>query len=278
MDTRSAESSRRSLFDLETGCISTSVWFEEPVAADLADCWRGDQDWLSIKEKINTFRHDSRVLVTESEERELAVLGRRVRGEIFFARTWILVEGPSEHLLLHALGRALGCDLDQHGISVIDFQNSGNAAIYAALADAFGITWLMATDGDPESMRFRSQLLKRGYTADDLTNRFSTLLPPNDLEKQLIADGHENLLREILVEMGISSAARCLTHIVLNLMRKRKVAYMTKLSRRVEADPLLAAQMPSRLSQLFGISKHHASKCHARGRTCQAQLDPADRS
>jgi putative ATP-dependent endonuclease of OLD family len=125
-------------------------------------CLRKTAGIASMQEKMNSFRHSCRVLISDTEEAELSFLGRRIRGEIFFAREWILVEGVSEFLLLQAIGKALGYDLDQHGISVIDFQNNGNAGIYSALADGFGIPWQMATDGDSESDKFHAQLFKRG--------------------------------------------------------------------------------------------------------------------
>ena len=230
--------------DQSSGCIAATVWFEEPIAADLATCWRGSAEHVLMRSRVEAFRHTCRVLVSENEERELAILGRRVRGEIFFARAWILVEGPSEHLLLHAIGQAYSFDLDQHGVSVIDFQNSGNAAIYPALGDAFGIPWQMATDGDEESNKFLGQLLKRGYCLDDLKDRVSTLTPPNDLEHQLVADGHEDLLREILTEMGVVAAGKCSSKELLALLKNRKIAYMTRLALRVSTSLDLAARMP----------------------------------
>ncbi len=126
-----------------------------------------------------------------------ASTGRRVRGEIFFARRWLLVEGVCEHLLVHAVARALDWPLDEHGVTVIDFQQSGSAGIYPALADAFHIPWDMVVDGDAESEKFRQRILDRGYSEDDLKGKFTTHPKPQDLEDCLVALGHEQLLRKI---------------------------------------------------------------------------------
>lgn len=67
----------------------------------------------------------------------------------------------------------------------------------------------MIVDGDREAGKFRKQILDRGFGEDDLIGRFATLAAPNDLEDQLIADGHEQLLREILAGIGGSSALEC---------------------------------------------------------------------
>ena len=168
-----------------------------------------------------------------------------MRGEIFFARRWILVEGVTEFLLVHALGKSLDWPLDTHGAAVIDFQQSGNAAIYPALAQAFGIPWHMIIDGDDEAANYRQQILDRGFEETELTNHFATLPPPNDLEDQLIADGHEQILREILAEIGSESALTCSADEFRARLKNRKTEYMGVLSVRVAADPALAVQMPA---------------------------------
>ena len=87
------------------------------------------------------------MLPSAEDEQELGFHGRPVRGEIFFARRWILVERVTEYLLLHAVGKALDRPLDKYGVSVIDFQKSGNAGIYPTLAVGFRIPWHMICDG-----------------------------------------------------------------------------------------------------------------------------------
>ena len=230
--------------DLITGNILTTKNFDESVASDLTDCWRGATNVPEIMTRVQNFRHTSRVLISQEEENELGFLGRRIRGEIFFARRWVMVEGPSEYLLLKALGESYEYDLDQHGVAAIDFQNNGNAGIYPALAEAFNIPWYMITDGDSESEKFRQQLLKRGFSSDDLSEHFETLPQPNDLEDQLIADGHEVLLRKILVEIGIAAMASCPMEEFKKCLKNRKTAYMVRLARMIVADQSLAAQMP----------------------------------
>lgn len=233
--------------DQLSGCIVSILWFDEAIAKDLIGCLRKTAGITSIQEKMNKFRYTCRVLISETEEAELSFLGRRVRGEIFFAREWILVEGVSEFLLLQAIGRAFGYELDQHGISVIDFQNNGNAGIYSALADGFGIPWQMATDGDAESEKFHAQLIKRGYGPEDFKNHVSTLSKGNDLEDQLLRDGHEKLLREVLCEIGVGKAAKCSTEDLKKYLKNRKTAYMANLAPKVALSNELAAKMPKPL-------------------------------
>lgn len=230
--------------DPETGLIRSSSWFDEATAGALTGCFKDNPDKASLDSAISAFRHRCRGMVTEQEEYELSFLGRRIRGEIFFARKWVMVEGQSEYVLLHAIAVALGYPLDRHGIAVIDFQNNGDAAIYPALATSFEIPWWMITDGDPESVKFKAQLSKRGFVEADWHGRFVTLLPPNSLEDQLLSDGHELRLRAALVAASSLSAATCAHADFVARLKKKKLDCISRLALDVARDEALALQMP----------------------------------
>lgn len=230
--------------DIDTGRVAARCWFDMGLAARLLRCYRRDPELRARTEAIRVLRHACRVLPSAEDEEELGFHGRRVRGEIFFARRWILVEGVTEYLLIHALGRALGWPLDTHGVAVVDFQQSGGAGIYPALAQGFGIPWHMIVDGD-KADGFKQQIVDRGFEEAEIAGRFSSLPPPNDLEDQLIADGHEPMLRQILAETGVESALTCSLDDFRARLKKRKTGYMAVLAPRVAADPTLAGRMPA---------------------------------
>jgi putative ATP-dependent endonuclease of the OLD family len=231
--------------DATTGRVAARSWFDAEMADALARCYRNNADPAARRAEVATLRHRCRVLPTVEDENELGFHGRRVRGEIFFARRWILVEGVTEYLLVHALGNALNLPLDMHGIAVIDFQQSGNAGIYPALAEGFGIPWHMVTDGDQEAAKFRQQILDRGFTEDGLAGKFTTLPQDRDLEDQLLADGHERLLREIMGTVGGQSALTCPFDEFTKRLKNKKTGYMGTLSLRIAADKDLAVKMPA---------------------------------
>ena len=225
--------------------VAARSWFDDEVADALVQCYRQDADAPAKALAVANLRHASRLLPSMEDEEELGFHGRRVRGEIFFARRWILVEGVVEHLLVHALGKALGWDLDANGVSVIDFQQSGSAGIYPALAEAFSIPWHMIVDGDAASTKFKEQILKRGFVEADLATRFETLPPPYDLEDCLLADGHEQLLREIIAGISGRSALTCPLDEFRSRLKNKKTGYMGVLASRIASDPNLAARMPA---------------------------------
>jgi putative ATP-dependent endonuclease of OLD family len=215
------------------------------MADRLIHFYRKDAERGARVDAVGRLRHDCRILPTHDDEKDLGFHGRRVRGEIFFASRWLLVEGVSEYLLLHALGKALGWPLDEHGVTVIDFQHSGSAGIYPALAEAFGIPWHMIVDGDQEGLRFKTQILDRGFREEDLANRFVSLPAPNDMEDQLVADGHLVLLRDILAGIVGESARTCTEDEFVLRLNNKKTGYMGALSLRVANDPVLAGRMPT---------------------------------
>lgn len=227
-----------------SGNVAATSWFNSDVADGLKGCFKDDKDQAQVNSVIGDFRHRCRCLITKQEEHELSFLGRRIRGEIFFARQWILVEGQSEYVLLHAIGRALEYPLDRHGIAVIDFQNNGDADIYPALATAFSIPWQMVTDGDAAADGFRGQIIKRGFTPEELQGRLHTLPSPNSLEDQLIADGHEKRLREILAAVTSDTALTCSFEDFVKRLKKKKIACISRLALQIEGNETLAREMP----------------------------------
>jgi hypothetical protein len=134
---------------------------------------------------------------------------------------------------------------------VIDFKQSGNAGVYAALAEAFGIPWHIIVDGDDEGAKFRKQISDRGFEEEELTGHFASLPQPHDLEDQLVADGHGPLLRDILAEISGPTALTCSLDELRLRLKNRKTGYMGVLSLRVAADLALAQRMPAAFVKLI---------------------------
>lgn len=244
------------LKDSLTGRVAARSWFDKGTADHLLECYQSDPE---RDEVIKRLRYQCRILPTEKDEKVLGFHGRRIRGEIFFARRWILVEGVTEYLLVHALGKALSWPLDAHGVAVIDFKLCDNAGIYPALADAFDIPWSMIVDGDQESEKFKKEILKRGFSDECLEGHFETLDPPNSLEDQLLADGHETLLRGILAKISSNAVLTCPLDEFVRRLKNTKSGYMEILAMRVAEDQALAQRMPAPFVRLITRLRDHAT-------------------
>jgi putative ATP-dependent endonuclease of OLD family len=240
------------VFVNEGGRVAAVSSFTKDIADKLMHCYRKDADAVAKASVVETLHHASRVLISREEEEALGFHGRRVRGEIFFARRWILVEGPCDHMLMHALGKTFAWSLDSHGVAVIDFQQSGHSCgIFAALAEALRIPWHMIIDGDVGGADFRKGLLRRGFKESDLVGHVDSLTAPNDLEGQLLADGHEPILREILAEIRGNDMRTCPLEQVRSCLGNEKTSYMGRLARRVADNATLAARMPAPFVRLI---------------------------
>ena len=201
-------------------------------------CGTHDQQ-KEIKRALRDLRDRSSLHITDDELEGLERFARRMRGEIFFAERWMIVEGQADYLLVHALARALDYDLDQHGVAVIDAQNNGNPATFAALARALAIPWLAVFDGDNAGRKFVEAIRRRGFNDDDIARRCQRH-SAGDLEAQLVADGLGPVLRDILTGMNVQGAQTLADDALAEHLRGDKIACAAALAARVQADPNLA--------------------------------------
>ena len=207
----------------------------------LESCGTHD-DRTEIERTLGNLLDRSSRHVTDDELAALETFARRMRGEIFFAERWLIVEGQADFLIVHALAHAMDYDFDQHGVAVIDAQNNGNPTTFAALARALKIPWLAVFDGDSQGKNYVERIRSRGFSDDDV-NRCRTH-PDGDLEAQLVSDGLGPELREILSQLGVPYAddikdAQLLTH-----LRDKKTDYAASLATRFRTDASLTARAP----------------------------------
>lgn len=149
------------------------------------------------------------------------------RGEIFFARGVILVEGDAERFLVPAFAKALGISLDILGISVCSVAGT-NFAPYVKLLGPQGlaIPHVILTDRDPDGSNppfVRQRLIRvlklvesgvdyRPLNADAIIARaepFGYFVNANTLEPELWAGGlAENMRTVLLQELSLRQNTR----------------------------------------------------------------------
>lgn len=87
--------------------------------------------------------------LTADEEEDLQRYVDVTRGELYFARGVILVEGDAERFLIPAFAKALDIDLDALGISVCSVAGTNFAPYVKLLRDGLDIPFVVLTDLDP---------------------------------------------------------------------------------------------------------------------------------
>jgi putative ATP-dependent endonuclease of OLD family len=224
----------------------------EPLYKQLLIAYHGHAETVEYHLKLRAARDASLEFIPDDELDKLETFARRIRGEIFFANKWLLVEGQSEYHILHGMARAMGYDFDENGISVIDFQNNGNPECFAALGRALGYPWAMLVDGDQEGTRFLAAVSSRNFDAALMGQR-SRQLSAGALEQQLVADGLQPELKAILVAQGVKDATTMDDASLVAALKNDKCGYAAVLGAQCAADPALTGRMPLQLREAIEI-------------------------
>jgi len=230
-------------YDRAAETLTVHGKLDEQRYQDLLTCYDTHADRADIHSVLRGLRDRALLFIGDEELRALETFARRIRGEIFFARRWFIVEGQAEYLLVHAIARELGYDLDEHGVAVIDAQNNGNPVIFAALARALAIPWLAVFDGDGAGHGYCQSIVARDFEAACVERRCRTLAA-GDLEAQLVADGLEPELKTALTNIGVAGAAAADQAALLGYLRRHKTAYSAELATLLRGNAALARRMP----------------------------------
>lgn len=97
---------------------------------------------------IELFRLNAGTL-TPYDERKFNFHIRYGRGELLFARCWILVEGETEMTLLPGIARHLGINLERSGIRCVPHRHAG-IELFLKVARDLGIRWCVLADNDDQ--------------------------------------------------------------------------------------------------------------------------------
>jgi putative ATP-dependent endonuclease of the OLD family len=95
--------------------------------------------------------------LSEDDQRKIHLYLRESRGELLFARRWLLVEGQTEYWVLTMSADQLGIHLAQRGVRIIQYRNV-EALPFVKVANDFGIDWLCLIDGDDQGKRTAKSL------------------------------------------------------------------------------------------------------------------------
>ena len=148
-------------------------------------------------EGIRSYRIPSDLLSAE-ETRKFNYHVRQARGELLFARCWLLVEGETESWIFPAAARASGIDLHREGIRVVEYRHS-DVGLLAKVANELGIVWYCVGDDDGEGRRTRDRLkdhLRSAEEADRMT------FPYENIEIHLLGNGYEDVYETFMPEQN----------------------------------------------------------------------------
>ncbi|MCD7835597.1 MAG: AAA family ATPase [Lachnospiraceae bacterium] len=137
---------------------------------------------------IEDYIAKTQYIFSQKELYDLNVYVQRTRGELLFARKWILYEGQTEDVIIQYCAELLGYNLEQYGISGIYYRSNGSAGAFVKLAKVLGIDWVLLGDRDKQGENTKRELKKCGYTEEELQKKVY-LTNEKDIESELIKDG-----------------------------------------------------------------------------------------
>ncbi|MDU8945997.1 ATP-dependent nuclease [Ovoidimarina sediminis] len=238
------------LLEYDGGLSELVIKGELPTATynELLVAYHGQPETADYHAKLRAARDASLEFVRDEELSKLETFARRIRGEIFFASKWLLVEGQSEYHIMHGMAKAVGYDFDEHGVSVIDFQNNGNPECFAALGRALGYPWIMVVDGDLAGNQFLASVAGRNFDAAHMAQRSRQLLA-GSLEHQLVADGLQPELKAILAAQGMADVETLNDVDLVAALKDDKCGYATELGAQCADNLPLTQRMPLALRE-----------------------------
>lgn len=128
-------------------------------------------------------------LLSDEEQRKFNYHIRQARGELLFARCWLLVEGETEAWVYPATARALGEDLHREGVRVVEYRQI-DVALLAKIANALGIAWYCVGDDDAERKTTEPKV-KANLGGAAETDRL--VFPYIDIEIHLLSRGYNGI-------------------------------------------------------------------------------------
>ena len=133
-------------------------------------------------------------LLSAEETRKFNYHIRQARGELLFARCWLLVEGETEAWIYPAAARATGIDLHREGIRVVEYRQT-DIGLLAKIANALGIAWYCVGDNDAEGENTRAALRTHLGGADEQDRM---VFPYEDIEVHLLENGYGDVYDDFM--------------------------------------------------------------------------------
>ena len=149
------------------------------------------------EEGIRSYRIPPDLLSAE-ETRKFNYHVRQARGELLFARCWLLVEGETESWIYPAAARAMDVDLHREGIRIVEYRHS-DVGLLAKIANALGIAWYCVGDNDDQGKKDRKKLKNHLRSAEE-TDRMA--FPYENIEVHLLGNGYEHVYKTLMPEQN----------------------------------------------------------------------------
>jgi putative ATP-dependent endonuclease of OLD family len=138
------------------------------------------------------------VNLSEGDLRKFNFHIRRARGELLFARCWILGEGETEASILPEVAKIMQKQLERAGIRVVTYQTGISLESCLKVANGMGIQWVVLTDNDSQGANDRQAA--RNYLNGRIEADALFVMPETNIEQHLCANGFAGVYYSVLGE------------------------------------------------------------------------------
>ena len=152
---------------------------------------------------IEAFRVPSDLL-SPDETQKFNYHIRQARGELLFARCWLLVEGQTESWVYPAAARALNLNLHREGVRVVEFSQT-DVGMLAKIANALGIPWYCVGDDDGGRRKVERKL-ETNLSGAARADRFA--FPYRTIEVNLLPNGYMDVYRRFMPQQNLQKITR----------------------------------------------------------------------
>lgn len=187
------------VFEIDEGLKLVTI--KDPINRNLEGAIRGCCH--PVDESIDEIIENAYKIFNMAEICGLNTYVQRSRGEILFARKWLMYEGQSEDVILPYFAKILGKDFDECGVSGIIYRSNGSAGPFAKLAKVLSIPWVILADNDEQGRQTVCEVRNCGYL-DEVINAQVLLTSTTDFEHELATSDRIFSDYEIIVSDDIT--------------------------------------------------------------------------
>jgi len=137
----------------------------------------------------------SKGILSKDELDQINYHVRATRGELLFARCWLMVEGQTDFIVFNECARILGIDLYSEGVYCVEYSQSTPEGLLK-FANALGIDWCFQADGDAEGQKYLTKAQK--YLNGKSEQNHIFILSKDTIEELFCIQGFECMFRKYI--------------------------------------------------------------------------------
>lgn len=229
---------------------------KEPIITTIARCLLG---CCKDEPRISDFIEKSQYIFSDTELYELSTCMQKSRGELLFARKWLMFEGQTEEVIVPFIAELMGYDLDECGISCINYRSNGSAKTFVKLAKVLGYQWAILGDNDDQGRATKAEVKKCGYTDGEI-EKLVFLTNEKDIEHDFIKCGFlsdyeavlEDKISPEILEYKNTGNMQLYLQNVIDIIQKDKVIYAYKIINVWKQREITINEIPQYLQDFIG--------------------------